>query len=210
MHGGIDVFLRTIVYLHCSTNNQSSTVLSAFTNAVSNYGIPNQVHSDRGGENVQVWHYMFEEHNSQLAVLVGSSTHNERIEGLWREVYRCVGVLFADLFRKVENDGILNTLDELDLFCLHTTFLPRINKALDSFAQSWNNHPVSTEHNRTPNQLFVERAIRQNITPNIPIFAHDTSHSKNCYVSIMFNVSNAHRKPGQNFPCWFPCRKYWI
>ena len=36
VHGGIDVFLRTIVYLHCSTNNQSSTVLSAFTNAVSN------------------------------------------------------------------------------------------------------------------------------------------------------------------------------
>ena len=118
---------------------------------------------------------MFEEHNSQSAVLVGSSTHNERIGRLWRDVYRCVGVLFADLFREVENDGILNTVDELDLFCLHTTFLPRINKALDSFAQSWNNHPVSTEHNRTPNQLFVEGAIRQNITPNIPIFARDTS-----------------------------------
>ena len=175
VHGGIDGFSRTIVYLHCSTNNRSSTVLSAFTNAVSKYGIPNQVRSDRGGENVRVWQYMFEQCNSQSAVLVGSSTHNERIERLWRDVYRCVGVLFADLFREMENDGILSSLDELDLFCLHTTFLPRINKALDSFVQSWNNHPVSTEHNRTPNQLFVEGAIRQNMTPSIPVLAGSTT-----------------------------------
>ena len=116
MHGGIDGFSRTIVYLHCSTNNRSVTVLTAFTNAVSKYGVPNQVRSDRGGENVQVWHYMFEQHNSQSAILVGSSTHNERMERLWRDVYRCVGVLFADLFREMEHDGVLNSLDELDLF----------------------------------------------------------------------------------------------
>ena len=98
VHGGIDGFSRTIVYLECSTNTRSSSVLAAFTNAISKYGVPNKVRSDRGGENVQVWQYMVEHHQSQAAVLVGSSTHNKRIEHLWRDVYRCVGVIFADLF----------------------------------------------------------------------------------------------------------------
>ena len=83
---------------------------------------------NRGGENVRVWEYMFEQHNSQSAVLVGSSTQTERIERLWRDVNRCVGVLFADLFREMEHDGILNNVDELDLFCLHVTFLRTITR----------------------------------------------------------------------------------
>ena len=173
VHGGIDGFSRTIVYLHCSTNNFPSTVMASFADAVCKYGVPNQIRSDRGGENVQVWEYMLEQHRSESAVLVGSSTHNERIERLWRDVYRCVGVLFADLFREMESDNALSCLNEVDLFCLHTVFLPRINSALDSFLESWNNHPVSTEHNRTPNQLFVDGALRQNMipTPHIPTHA---------------------------------------
>ena len=150
-------------------------MLSAFPNAVSKYGIPNQVRWDQGGENIQVWQYMFEQCNSQSAVLVDSSTHNEQIEHLWRDVYMCVGVVSADLFCVMENDGILSSVDELHLFCLHTTFLPRINKVLDSFVQSWNNHPVSTEHNHIPNQLFLEGAIRQNMTPTIPVLPGSTT-----------------------------------
>ena len=168
VHGGIDGFSRTIVYLRCSTNNLASTVMSSFTDAISKYGIPDQLRSDRGGENVRVWEYMIEQHNSESAVLVGSSTHNQRIERLWRDVYRCVGVLFADLFRKLESDGALNNLNEVDLFCLHSVFLPRINHALDCFVESWNNHQVSTERNLTPNQLFIEGALRQNMTPTLP------------------------------------------
>ena len=45
-HGGVDGYSRTIVYLRCSTNNEAATVLSSFTDAVSKYGIPNQVRSD--------------------------------------------------------------------------------------------------------------------------------------------------------------------
>jgi len=107
-HGGIDGFLRTIVYLRSSVNNMASTVMSCFTDAVSKYGVPDQVRSDLG-ENVDVWRYMVE-HSSSSAVLTGSSTHNEHIERLWRDVYRCVSVLFHDLFHTMENDGNLNCL----------------------------------------------------------------------------------------------------
>lgn len=54
IHGGIDGFARFIVYLRCSANNTSGTVLSLFRAAVREYGLPDQVRSDRGGENVKV------------------------------------------------------------------------------------------------------------------------------------------------------------
>ena len=175
VHGGIDGFSRTVVYLRCSTNNRALTVLASFVDAISKYGVPEQVRSDHGGENLEVWKYMLEQHQSYSAVLVGSSTHNERIERLWRDVQRCVSVLFADLFRQMEAEGILSCLNEVDLFCLHTVFLPRINNALDSFVESWNNHPLSTSENLTPNQLFVQGALRQNMTPTFPTPTRSTS-----------------------------------
>ena len=56
----------------------------------------------------------------------------------------------------------------IDLFCLHSVFPPRVNSALDSFVESWNNHALSSERNLTPNQLFIEGAIHQNMTPTLP------------------------------------------
>ena len=43
-----------------------------------------------------------------------------------------------------------------------------INEALNSFVDCWNNHPISTGHNLTPNQLFVEGALQQSTTPPSP------------------------------------------
>ena len=54
IHGGIDGFSRLIVYLHCSTNNQSSTVYALFEEAVGRFGWPSRVRSDLGLENIQV------------------------------------------------------------------------------------------------------------------------------------------------------------
>lgn len=54
MHGGIDGFSRLIVFLQCSSNNRSSTVLRVFQNGVEQYGLPERIRSDRGGENVEV------------------------------------------------------------------------------------------------------------------------------------------------------------
>ena len=84
-----------------------------------------------------------------------------------------VGVLFADVLREIECDSALSCLNEMDLFCLHTTFLPRINSALDSFVESWNNHRVSTEQNRTPSQIFIEGVLRKNLASTL----HSPTHS---------------------------------
>jgi len=61
-------------------------VAESFESAVSTYGIPTRVRSDCGGENVDVWRFMLSHYNDESCVTVGSSTHNERIERLWRDV----------------------------------------------------------------------------------------------------------------------------
>ena len=54
VHAGIDGLSRMLVYLHCSTNNRASTVLSLLKDAVDDYGVPSRVRSDKGGENFLV------------------------------------------------------------------------------------------------------------------------------------------------------------
>ena len=75
----------------------------------------------------------------------------------------------------MEADGRLSCLNEVDLFCLHAVFLPRINDSLKSFVECWNNHPLSTSQNLTPNQLFIEGALRQSMTPTLHQPTHATS-----------------------------------
>ena len=41
------------------------------------------------------------------------------------------------------------------MFCLHFVYIPRLQRALDEFVLQWNCHPVSTESNLSPEQLFI-------------------------------------------------------
>ena len=56
----------------------------------------------------------------------------------------------------MESLEILDPLDEVHLFALDYIYKPRINRALKLFAIQWNSHPLSTEGNMTPYQLWVE------------------------------------------------------
>lgn len=155
IHGGIDGFSRTVVYLKCSNNNCAATVMGSFHRAVQTYGIPLRIRSDHGGENIRVWDFMLQHHTDTSCVVTGSSTHNERVERLWRDVNRCVTTPFWNTFQELEARGLLDPLNEVDMFCLHYIFVPRINSCLLQFQESWNHHAISTENNLTPMQLFV-------------------------------------------------------
>ena len=199
IHGGIDGYSRTVVFLRCSDNNRASTVLTAFLSAVQRHGLPERLRTDLGGENVDAWRYMVEQHASTSAVITGSSVHNERIERLWRDVYRCVGVIYHDCFRKLEEENFLHPLNETDMYCLKFVFIPRINATLESFVQSWNNHSLSTENNMTPNQLFIRGAIQQNMTPFSP---HSSSNTTGRGMSGLPSTSNHVSVPRVMFrPC---------
>ena len=157
IHASIDGYSRTIVYAFCANNNKASTAVEGFKDGVSDFGLPQCVRSDHGGENVDVWRFMLAAHNNDIScVITGSSTHNERIERLWRDVHRCVGRVFSPVFYELEANNYLDPLNEVDLYLLHYVYMPRINKCLTDFKTSWNHHSLSSEGNFSPYQLFYE------------------------------------------------------
>ena len=74
----------------------------------------------RGGENTLVARHMLHHRGiNRRSVIVGSSVHNQRVERFWRDMHRCVTVLFYRLFYYMESRGILDPIDESHLFALH-------------------------------------------------------------------------------------------
>ena len=50
---------------------------------------------------------------------------------------------------------VLDIDNKLHLFALHYIFLPRINNSRQQFISMWNNHPLGTERNLSPTQLWI-------------------------------------------------------
>ena len=124
--------------------------------------------------------------NDPSCVITGSSTHNERVERFWKDLYRSVSSAYVSTFIGLESEGVLDALNDIDLFCLHYVFLPRINKSLKEFQEGWNYHRLSSEGNMSPYQLFFEgrMAMGETSASGIPIPDVDTSRfgveSPNC------------------------------
>ena len=84
-----------------------------FLKAVQKYHLPSRVCSDQGLENVTVAKHMIENRGAERqSMLMGSSTHNQHIERLWRDMYECVTLLYYRLFYFMEHHGLLDPLNE--------------------------------------------------------------------------------------------------
>ncbi|KAA8578510.1 hypothetical protein FQN60_000049 [Etheostoma spectabile] len=93
------------------------------------------------------------------SVITGVSVPNQRIERLWAELNRVVSRHFINIFNFMEEHGVLDSLNELHLFCLHFVYLPRIERAVTEFINQWNNHGLSTQGGQTPLQLWHSGVI---------------------------------------------------
>lgn len=147
------------VYCSCSNNNRSDTVLDLFVGAIQNYGLPSRVRCDKGTENYGVAHFMLSHPQRGLgrgSVITGRSVHNQRVERFWRDLFiGCISV-FYHLFYHLEDCGLLDATNPIDLYCLHYVYLPYINYSMKLFIDAWCSHPLRSVQNRTPTQLWIQ------------------------------------------------------
>lgn len=160
-HGCIDGYSRMITFLKCSTNNRAETVYEKFLTAIQEFGLPSRVRCDYGKENYDVARHMLQYRGlHRNSVITGCSTHNQRIERLWRDLHASVTKMYYRLFYFLEHHSVLDPLNEVHLYALHFVYLPRINRAIDMFRIAWNNHGIRTVEHMSPRQLFVSGVLR--------------------------------------------------
>ena len=125
IHGAIDGYSRLITFLKLATNNRSDTVLNAFIHAVEEFGLPSRVRMDMGGENRSVASYMIEHPErgpGRGSAITGRSTHNQRIERLWRDLFNGCVSLFYSFFYSLEDLGLLDVNNMEELLCPSFSF----------------------------------------------------------------------------------------
>ena len=153
--GGIDGFSRLPVMLKCTNTNNADTLLMCSLEAVNTYRLPSRVRTDQGLENVKIAAYMMSRRGvNRGSAITGKSTHNQRIERLWKDVYQGVLAVYYQLFCFMEDEGIIDPLNDLHLVVLHHVFLQKIQEKLDIWNRAWSQHRLRTARS-SPIRMWV-------------------------------------------------------
>ena len=76
------------------------------------------------------------------SIITGTSTHNQRIEKLWRDVFEGILSYFYNLFYPIEDLDILDSLNQVHLAALHYIYMDELKRRLESSQASWSGHRI--------------------------------------------------------------------
>eukprot|EP00794_Sanderia_malayensis_P002124 gene2124-2410_t len=116
-----------------------------------------------GVENILTYDAIVERQGQgQESFIAGPFTHNQRIEQLWRDVFRFVAATFYYVFYAMEQTGLLDINQPVHMLVLHLVFTSRIKFGLKEFLEAFDAHCLSTEHSWSPGQRWINGIIDTN------------------------------------------------
>ncbi|XP_043467487.1 uncharacterized protein LOC122501804 [Leptopilina heterotoma] len=168
IYGCIDGYSRKVLWIEVSrTNNNPAIIGSYFLKAIEKCKfLPTLIRTDKGTEanlmedlHMALRHSHNDEFSGTNSFLRGKSTRNQRIESYWRQFRQHMGDFYINLFKKMEEDNLLNVSNRVHIECLRYCFELVIKEDIRVTIKEWNEHRVRKQNNRNvvggiPNMLF--------------------------------------------------------
>ena len=149
IHGAIDGYSRKVLWLDVGTSNNDPyiTALYFVRTLRSLEKVPCLLRCDRGTENVHIERIQKHLRASgddtfagENSFVYGKSTGNQRIEAWWAVLRRQCTSYWINMFKDMQQFGLINTGDPIHIQCLRFCFMGLINDDLKRVAREWNTH----------------------------------------------------------------------
>ena len=160
--GCIDGFSRRLIWLEVARTNRNPLLICAyFLQSIQDLNtVPSVVRVDRGTENCHIatcqklLRANHEDSLRDVAVMYGSSNHNQRIERYWSYLRTVLLQDYMNLFKDYISSGVVDTSNRLHMECIAYCFLPLIRCELQAVFRSWNSHQVrKMKHSGLPSGI---------------------------------------------------------
>ena len=206
IHGAIDGFSRKILWLKASSSNKNPRYIAyyylQFVKALKK--VPRMVRADHGTENSNIRdiHIALRMYHSDCMAGVnsfsyGRSTGNQRIEMLWAILKKYFTSFWRNFFRDMIDENTFDNDDPLHVQCLLLCFLPVIQRHLDTFTHSWNNHRIRSQRNveceyGKPNILYYQPLLYG---------CHDHAFNLSFDENSLLEIENRYSNAPSQFGC---------
>ena len=107
---------RIAIWFKCANSNRAETACNHFIRSTTEFQCPFQVRSDKGSENCSIpKHAIILSRSEMWGLIGGTSSHDTRIERFRREYDNNAMDHFLGIFNNLEQIGILNCNNNIDL-----------------------------------------------------------------------------------------------